>query len=483
MKKLILFSLVMVCTFSAAAQETEFTIHDNGLIYDEQTMARLGSIVDSLNLRFKTCEPKEYRSLQQGFATVVHLKKDFREAKQAMGRNMPLENFLEQFRHAKHRQEWIVKLRYTDYRDKKTLEYASLPLRNGDRIRIRMEDRHTNDKRTGWIFKEEAGTLAALYLADVQSRPIPAQYAQLIQYVDCMIDTNARIYLGNNRARQTRALPADSKVTQYLKFASDFKGEPQMPDIDWDSPFAEAQYNKYSRERQQWNNARLAWLDEKMKTQDYYRSLLMEAMEEAIENGTGDEIIEFYVGRYLSPAQELRMKRLRRPVGQCSMDERPRLHAQRICRLAAETTQWDIFLRAHLDIMNDNFERNSDGSYAWGRRGTYLKELESLQLNALDLLIGTSLRSMNVSDNHYFGDIGRVGRALSEMAKKQELERRLLSMVEDEQLDLYNRLLMAYLFDNYNYHLQDDVRKKENANRFRDAVATLPHGIAKSFEK
>lgn len=476
--------MVMVYAITATAQNTEFTIHDNGLIYNEQTMARLGHIVDSLNLRFKTCQPQNYQSLEQGFATVVYLERDVRDAKQAMADDMPLETFLERFRHAKHHREWIIKFRYTDYRGNKIIEYASLPLRNDHHLSIRVTDSRANDKRNGWIFEEEYdGTLAALYLEDLQATSIPGQYAQLIQYVDCMIDTTARIYLGNDKEREIRQLPANSKITQYLNFATDFDGEPQRLDIDWDSPFAQAQYNKYEREYQQWNNKRLAWVDGKMKTGDYYKSLLMAAMDEAVETGLGDEMLEFYVERYRSPTEALKMKRLRQPVGSCSMDRRPRLHAQSICRLAAETTQWDIFLRAHLDIMNDNFERVSDGSYAWEGRGTYLKELEELDINSLDLLIGTSLRSSNVSRNHYFGDIGRVGRALSETSEKEELEHRLLSMVEDASLDLYNRLLIAYVFDNYNNNLQDDVRKKENAIRFRKAAATLPNGIEKSFQK
>jgi hypothetical protein len=87
-----------------------------------------------------------------------------------------------------------------------------------------------------------------------------------------------------------------------------------------------------------------------------------------------------------------------------------------------------------------------------------------------------------VSDNHYHGDIGRLGRALSESRENEALERRLLMMVEDEDLDLYNRLLMAYLFENYNYYLQDEARKMNNAIRFRNAIATLPDGIGKTFE-
>ena len=482
MKKLILFSLVTLYACTASSQETEFTIHDNGLIYDEQTMSRLGHIVDSLNLKFKTCEPKQYRSLQQGFATIIELNKtDIPEARKAMNNNMALETFLKQFPRANHYREWIVKSRYTNYNDKRIIKYATLPLRQDARFILHAPDSKANDKHSGWVFHEEDGDLVGLYLEDVQARPVPVEYAQLIQYVDCMIDTTARIYLNESREQIPQKLPPDSKIIAYLSFADDFKGEPKMPEMDWDNPSAEAVYKKYKQKYQQWENARIARVDEKMQKGHYYKSLLIDAAREAIERGTGDPDLEFYVERYLDPAQALRMKRLRQPVGMCSQDRTPRLHAQSICRLAAETTQWDIFLRAHLDIMNDNFQRSSDGSYAWAGRGTYLRELEELDINAPDLLIGTSLRASNVCDDHYFGDIGRVGRALAETKNKEDLERRLLSMIKDENLDLFNRLLMAYLFDNYNYHLQDEARKKNNDSGFVTAVATLPDGIGKSF--
>jgi len=56
-------------------------------------------------------------------------------------------------------------------------------------------------------------------------------------------------------------------------------------------------------------------------------------------------------------------------------------------------------------------------------------------------------------------------------------------MIADKSLDLFNRLLMAYVFDNYNYHVKDEVRKGNNVLNFKKAVATLPLEIGKTFEK
>src|SRR6185369_1933666 len=161
----------------------------------------------------------------------------------------------------------------------------------------------------------------------------------------------------------------------------------------------------------------------------------------------------------------------------------PRYHAMNICKLSAETAKWDIFLRSHLDIMNDRFDRMSDGSYAWAGRKTYFKELEQLDIKAVDLPIGTCLRVANVSDNHYWGSIGRVGRALVDVPDKDALENRLLTMILDTNLDPFNRLMIVYLFNNYSYNLDDEERKKLNSEKLEAAVSQLPDFIREVWKK
>ncbi len=49
------------------------------------------------------------------------------------------------------------------------------------------------------------------------------------------------------------------------------------------------------------------------------------------------------------------------------------------------------------------FDRMSDGSYAYAGRKTYLKELEELNLDVVDLILGLSLRAENMAEKHYVG--------------------------------------------------------------------------------
>ncbi|MCL9807643.1 hypothetical protein NAT51_19125 [Flavobacterium amniphilum] len=163
-----------------------------------------------------------------------------------------------------------------------------------------------------------------------------------------------------------------------------------------------------------------------------------------------------------------------RVIGGCSMDSRPREHAMNIALLSAETTNWGVFLKSHLDIMNDRFERVSDGSYAFGQRKTYIKELEELDINVQDLLIGISLRVENPAENHYYGSIGRLGRAISESEHKEAFKKQILSMIEDQQLDDYNRVLAYYLFLNFNSYLDNEKEQKENTALLEKAVQTMP---------
>lgn len=101
-----------------------------------------------------------------------------------------------------------------------------------------------------------------------------------------------------------------------------------------------------------------------------------------------------------------------------------------------------------------------------------------MDINTLDLILGISLRIENPAKNHYFSSIDRVGRALSESRNPRLAETAILSMISDSDLDDYNRILMYYLFDNYNYNLADENAKKANQSKLKNAIASMPDYIS-----
>lgn len=164
-------------------------------------------------------------------------------------------------------------------------------------------------------------------------------------------------------------------------------------------------------------------------------------------------------------------------VGTCSQDSSPRKHAINIAILAAETHNWDVFLKAHLDILNDSFDRATDGSYAWEQRKTYIKELEALNIQVSDLLLGIAFRIQNPVENHYFGNVGRMGRALSETKYIKDIETDMLSVISNDKVDYFNRLVFYHLFRSYNHYLDDEDAKQTNQNRLITALEGFPEGL------
>lgn len=217
-------------------------------------------------------------------------------------------------------------------------------------------------------------------------------------------------------------------------------------------------------------------------TDKKFSSLLHNAYEDAKNRNNSNADLEQVVAYTLGGREALEMKRRRPVVGGCSMDQRPRIHAQEIAVLAAETTHWEIFLRSHLDIMNDRFDRVSDGSYAYAGRKTYIRELEVLDINLTDLILGITLRIDNASPNHYFSSISRMGRALAESQDRENLEKTILDTVTAPDLDVYNRQLFYYLYLNYVYNLPELAHREAAGTRLNSVLASLPFA-AKGYVK
>lgn len=409
MKKILTVIVGLFWTISAYCQNGEFKVYPNGLIYSEQTMNKLSRIVDSLNLKYKTCNFNTvFYSKSQAIGHIVKLDKgNIKGAKKDMENQIPLDDFLKKYPEAViERNVLVLKSKYNDYNEQSIVEFEHFDLKDDYGFSIHSKDLslYEKDFSNKWLFeyseksKYDHESLAGFYFpANFSSAPLPQKYAQMIGYSDCLIDTTT------------------------TKFKDNLKnGWVKLPEN---------------------------WTD----LSDKKKANLLDEM------------------------------RSTRVVGGCSMDSRPREHAVHIALLSAETNHWEVFLKAHLDIMNDRFERVSDGSYAWAQRSTYIKELEELNINVPDLILGISFRIENPAANHYYGSIGRLGRALSETQNRNEIEKAMLSMISDSDLDTYNRLIFYFLFLNYNYYIKDETVKKENDAKLATAIKTLPDFISEKL--
>lgn len=421
----------------------EFKLHTNGLIYSEADIQILRRIVDSLNLRFKTCDlSRPYYSNPQARAWyVLFHSKDPRlpAIKKDIDNQVSFQELVQKYSTViKHIDTNLLYVRSASTDKKGNHYYLQGTPYSGYNYSHSVFQKYT--ERGNWRYKyvpagkkNAAHSLEAWYFPEeFKQKRLPTKYAALIQYVDCMIDTTASIFLPSAKRPRWAEYPHSvRKVVDYINKKMGHKGN---RDARYTLLYSDSQFN---------------YAIAKLQNDKNLLFLLNEAVEDCLETNTGSESLERLVAALISKEKALEMKRNRIVVGQCSMDFSPRDHARTIAMLAAETHSWDIFLRAHLDIMNDNFARMSDGSYAYGLRKTYLQELEALNLNVVDLLFGLTLRADNLAENHYYGSVWRLGWALTESKERKTFEARALEMLKDPGLDEFNRGLIFILYASY----------------------------------
>ena len=479
---LAIFPLLPNCAAHAQENEPgEFGQYNNGLIYSDSAMGRLRFMVDSLNIRFRKCDPwKTYYSYEQSIGHYVYIEDGAKKAKKDIENGISLEDLRYRYPQATIEENLLlIRHKTQTWEGEDKAEVFAMDFQSYSSASFLQPPSWLNDHENTneWVYVASGDDLYAfLILQDFRARAIPEPYSRLIQYSDCLIDTSVTIYNTNAREAHRGFTEPMLMTSALLKYIARLTSEPQEDD------YKEDDFLKYFHDHHIWDSVHYFTLDEEWARGGQFKSLLTAAHEEAVRSNSSHHRLEAYVTRYLSKADALSLKRNRIVVGGCSMDESPRIHALEIATLSAESFNWEIFLRAHLDIMNDNFSRVSDGSYAWAARKTYIAELEHLNIDVPALMLGISLRISNPSGHHYYGDIGRLGRALSESKYSRELEQQMVAAIKDSTLDAFNRGVIFNLFRSYVAYLDDTTRKQEGRALLEESLTYLPDYLSKRIK-
>lgn len=486
MKKTILTLAVLLCI---GLHAQDITKHSNGLIYSPETMGKLHKISDSLNLKYYSCDLNaKYISTPQGYAHYVTFEGNTKKILADMDANMPFDELVKKHTPDKDymgKNLLVRKFDYEDYNGNHKLCYEALSYSYYGGSDLTFDYTVTRDKDTKlknrWLYDEGNNIILAFYfLTDLETKELPKKYCDWVQYVDCMVDTVPYEPVKSS-GYGWEPKPKTRAVDDFYKYVNNFAPEPQIEDYK-DKKSGNHDYKAYQKDHDKWDKEHKAHVDNVLSKTPLFTSLLQDAVTSVLKTGGGDEDLEYYALKYLDKNAALYLAMSRKVVGSCSQDNRPRQHAAYIATLSADAANWKVFLRSHLNIMNDRFERVSDGSYAWAQRKTYIKELEELDINVIPLLMGSCLRVDNATKNHYFSSIGRTGRALGETKDPAAIENAMLEAIQDTALDDYNRMLMFYLCFNYSYCIENKAHKEEVLKDLKAAAATLPEGLKKQAE-
>lgn len=483
-RSLFITALLTLCFVNCFSQRNEFTVYENGLIYSDTTIAQLNKIVDSLNLTYKTCDlTREFISRKQAKGHFISLNGvDLQQAKQDLDNNISYDDFVKKYPNSLVNKDLLIlKRKYTNYHKKKTIEFYTLPLGtayNKNEHSVSFEDSvalYYQSFQNKWLVNFYEGNkwypeqaIYAFYITqDFTSAPLKEEYAKLIQYVDCIIDTTATIFNRKRKSSKKTIVEIDSLLA-YINRRSNipvkFMNKRRIP-------------HKLKREHDRYLASRDSLIEEVLIKEHDFNILLNRAVDKAIEKHISHPDLEILAEKYVSKEKALQLRRNRNVIGRCSGDLKPRQHMMKIATLAAETQNWNVFIRAHLNIMNDRFSRMSDNSRSARMRSTYLKELEQLNINVVDLLLGMCFQIENPSKNHYFGSVSKVGKALIASNHSEYIENKLVSIINDEDLDEHNRIFFYFIYDWYAHSIKDEERKQHNLKRLSECVNKLPSHI------
>ncbi len=512
---LVLLIIFTVFSFAQYPRHGILPKYANGLIYSDSTIKKLRKIVDSLNHKFMQNE-EESTFVNYPYAQAQYVKIDAKKVKnrkEIFTDKMPFEKFIQHYPTLEVRKNaWI-------YQEENVNSWQKLTFQGFD---SRSWHEYSTDKweliitgnwvvhKEGWVYKPFKNYKALEMEASFISSPfiqkkIPQKYARMIWYADFLTDKPLEVKdkkMGDwNRMSVYKDIndikDKKPKLFNFLNFVLEFPNRPTR-DTCYKTKFEDEVIEsglifskkkerclaKYYQKLETWDSLRIEYIRKTLSKTDKFRLLLDEAIEETISTQISNPTIEFYIAEFKSRELALALSLDRKDeagfdnfsTGYCD-------HAKQILQLAAETANWSIFMDKHLYVLDENFEPECSHVKKGEFKRTYIKELEEIGVNVIDLLLGTSLRVNNPTKNHCYLNSRTVSRALSEIKNKDEVENKLLSMIQDQELDDFNRTIICSLFKNYNCLLKDLNRQGKNQKKYFKALSILPGTLGENLSK
>lgn len=328
------------------------------------------------------------------------------------------------------------------------------------------------------------GYLKGLFVERViESDTIPYPYAEWVQYTELITGTEP-LFINRYESIYTAHVvqrPARDRFFQYIHIP----GMPEPKEIHGVNAafinFENTHFPDIERYRV-WQQKRALHIREYLEDTKQFKFLLIAAVDECIRLKVPDELLEIWACQYLELEDAQMMMRLRPIFSGCGNDPAPTIRRYEIAKFSLFFTwDWHVFIRAHLDLINDR----TDWSINYKTR--FVGELEALGLDVPTLLLGSILK-VN-AEGHYHGNLHRTGWALAQCKNADAVADQLTKAIADDKLDDDNRLqlyqvyrAMLYRKNWRNLNIQWDSNWKMVDKELEAAKNSLPKRLHESLE-
>ena len=334
-------------------------------------------------------------------------------------------------------------------------------------------------RRGDWLFKyidapeyKYKGLQAFYLVTDFQQTRIPSGYAQYINYLDQMTNPMEDVLFDDAKCcRHDTCYAEVGAFDNFLQWLVPIASGDSLPD----------EYDYYDVLNNP-DDSCFARIDRLMAGTKLFHRMLDLAVESAFEHQCYFELLEELAARYRSNELALRLKRSHFPVPDCCMDSSPFMHRRAIALLAAQTAEWNIFLRTHLDLFYDDYRKNPDGTYEFLGDRTMIPVMQEFGLDVKALLLGSVLNAGNRHKNAHSARTYNIGNVIARMPDHENLLQDIRSMIGDRHLDDFNRLRLLAVYWKCLFNCRSGESSKSIITKLRSAVALLPPYLVQTID-
>jgi hypothetical protein len=469
----LVFFLILNFSFHALAQDE--LIKDTDIPALNLEIARLES-------EHQKRKERQYWSLPQTVGHYFELKtSDPSPLIQFLETNPSFEKLMEEFPNLQiDRNLLIIENSYINYKNKEITELKNLEIKNSrnhllsneyNAVRI-LGNYHLavrNDYRT-----KSPEKVYGFFLANpLKKQLIPEKYADWLRYGETLVDVSVPVFFEKDSGNEQFMIKERSIIDSLVSYFEITSAKPQYPDD-------KANLEQFYQASSLWQDRVSLLADSLFLHDSAFRNLLEESLNYAEKEKVSNGYLENFTAQFISKERALNLMRQNQQVGSCSFDTGPENQLRRIAGLAAETHQWNIFIQAFLNIMNDRASRVANSNIASASRKTYAEELTKLDLDLFRLLLGINFRILvEEGDQHYSGSGDKIAQAFASLPEEYQVrfENELSSILSDSTLDDFNSLHFYNTFLNYQYFMRETSRAKAIGQVILELEKKLPASI------
>ncbi len=382
----------------------------------------------------------------------------------------------------------VVKNTYSNYKGEKKVSIKSFQIDNnsGHSINVgknkirRIKSKQDKIKiyyssyQHKWGKNKGATTVMGFYLNEnFRINKIPKKYSDWVNYTDIITKPKTSIF--NNKSNKYK--PSKKSIIDSLIIYYELKTNKPTGRNGQD-------FVSFHDELFKWKSKKEKFTDSLYQIDEHFKTLLNEALIYAEKHKISDDDLEDFTAQLISKERALKLMRQNKKVGTCSYDEQPIIQLKRIANLAAKTQNWEVFIKAFLDVMNDNVARNASSNIASNARKTYIEELVKLNLNIDKILLGSNLRIQDTIRKHYFSSGDKIAKAYANLNSQRQayFENSIYEIINSKEVDAFNKLHFYNTLLNYKYFLKDSIKQTEIKKKLEKIVVLFPYELKSRIE-